>query len=547
MSGPDRNNPYSFEDFLQWRDSVDFYGDDDFSRRVIRHFTGDLWPEVDAAARSISPKVSGRWRLMADEISRPEKRPFMMHYDGHKNRIDRIVRPHEIEVMEKEVFGEALFSSRTHPWVRLVKMFLIYQLSEACLACPITCTEGLAAILELLADSPEAKAVLKHLKEGHDNDFAIGAQFLSEIQGGSDVPANLVEASQEDGVWRLYGNKFFCSAAHADYAAVTAKPADSDKVALFVMPMWDPAQPKGTRRNNFTIDRLKWKMGTSELPTAEITLYGSIAYQVGPLDRGVANVVGVVLTYSRLTVGLSGAAGMVRAAREARKYAEFRTAFGLPVASFPMAAAQLDRIDRYARRTTAGAFKLYSRVLDLPGGLTGGAADESEADRRRRFQVRELIMLQKIASAWDSPEVIRLAMSIYGGHGVMEDFTTLPRFYRDAAVNELWEGPRNVLLTQIHRDMARASSWYRPSEIVADILEGADQETVLIMAAEADKLVGHGDLFQPDEKTREVCLRWDDFCHRLYHEYQELAVREVETGLAGVDLAAGAASAARPL
>jgi alkylation response protein AidB-like acyl-CoA dehydrogenase len=60
-------------------------------------------------------------------------------------------------------------------------------------------------------------------------------------------------------------------------------------------------------------------------------------------------------------------------------------------------------------------------------------------------------MLQKITASWDCTDAIRGAMSVFGGHGVMEDFSVLPRLYRDAAVNELWEGPRNVLLTQMHR------------------------------------------------------------------------------------------------
>jgi alkylation response protein AidB-like acyl-CoA dehydrogenase len=77
----------------------------------------------------------------------------------------------------------------------------------------------------------------------------------------------------------------------------------------------------------FTIDRIKWKMGTSELTTAELTLNGAQAYPVGPLERGLANMVGIVLTYSRLTVGLSGAASMMRAWREAAQYCDFREAF----------------------------------------------------------------------------------------------------------------------------------------------------------------------------------------------------------------------------
>jgi alkylation response protein AidB-like acyl-CoA dehydrogenase len=140
------------------------------------------------------------------------------------------------ESMEEEIFSEALFSAATSPWVKLIKMYIIYQNGEACVACPITCTEGLVEILKQYADTEETRKILRHCQEGIDGQFAIGAQYLSEIQGGSDVPANVLEAVQEDGQWRLYGNKFFCSATHADYALVTAKPVGSEKVGIFVLP-----------------------------------------------------------------------------------------------------------------------------------------------------------------------------------------------------------------------------------------------------------------------------------------------------------------------
>lgn len=528
MSLPDRNNPYSFNQFLDWRKNVDYYRDDPFFQKVLRHYTGPEWEAVDAAARDLSPKVSFRWRNMADAIAVPEKRPYMMHYDGHHNRIDRIVRPRDVEIMEREVFSEGLFAAATSPWIKLMKMYLIYQNGEACVACPLTCTEGLVAILEKFADTPETKRILRHCKEGINGDFAIGAQYLSEIQGGSDVPSNVLEAVNEGGTWRLYGTKFFCSAAHAEYAAITAKPAGSEKVALFVMPSWLPGMREKEVRNGFTIDRIKWKLGTGELPTAEITLNGAVAYPLGPLDRGVANVVGIVLTCSRLTVGLSSAAFMTRAAREAREYAGFREAFGLAIGRFPMVAGQLRAIERSARRTTAGAFRLYREFLDMGGDLKGGlGADEPAGMRERRFNIRELIMLQKITASWDCTDAIRDAMSIFGGHGVMEDFSSLPRLYRDSAVNELWEGPRNVLLMQMHRDFQRASSWHRPSAFVAGILKGADAETIKEMGKEMEDLIAHPDLIQLNEDTIEACARWDDFCHRLYHEYQDLALGEV--------------------
>jgi len=529
MSYPNAENPYGFDDFLAWRENCDYYAEDPFAQKAVRVFTGEHAAEVDAAAREISGKVSFRWRNMAESIAWPEKRPWMMHYDGHGRRIDRIVRPLETEVMEQEVFGEALFSDKTHPWVRFIKMYLIYENGEACISCPLTCTEGLVAVLERFADTPEIQAILTDCKEGRGGRFGIGAQYLSEIQGGSDVGANLLEARQENGQWRLYGTKFFCSATHADYAMVTAKPTGSEKVGLFVMPSWLPGDKRRERRNGFTIDRIKWKMGTSELTTAELTLDGALAYPVGPLERGLANMIGIVLTYSRLTVGLSGAASMMRAWREAARYCDFREAFGFPIGKMPMVAVQLATIEKTAKRTLAGAFRLYGDILALPGGLAGTSdAQASDDVKQRRFNIRELIMLQKMATSFDAPDVLRLAMSLFGGHGVMEDFSALPRLYRDAAVNELWEGPRNVLLAQIHRDLQNASAGYAPDRFVASILAGAPEEVVKELQQEITAILSGPGLFEMSPAGLDACARWDRFCHRLYHAYQDVAAAMVE-------------------
>ena len=110
----------------------------------------------------------------------------------------------------------------------------------------------------------------------------------------------------------------------------------------------------------------------------------------------------------------------------------------------------------------------------------------------------------------------------------MEDFSCLPRLYRDAAVNELWEGPRNVLLTQIHRDLQRAASWYQPADLITDILKGAHPDLLASFAAELEEILAHPHLLAMDEKTIAICERWDDFCHRLYISYQLLALQEIE-------------------
>jgi len=524
MSLPTQANPYNFDDFLAWRKSVNYYEDDVFVQKVLQHYCGEAWGEVDREAKEVSTKASYRWRDISDQIATPENRPYMVHFDGHLHRIDRIVRPTMTEVLEREVFGERLFDDAKSPWVKLIKMFLIYQNGEACVACPMTCTEGLVKLLERYADSPETQHILKHCKTGVDGDIAIGAQYLSEIQGGSDVPANVLEAVNEDGTWRLYGSKFFCSATHADYAVITAKPRGSEEVALFVMPSWLPGMKSQEKRNGYTIDRIKRKLGTSELTTGEITLNGAVVYPLGPLNKGVANVVGIVLTYSRLTVGLSAAAFMTRASREANQYAQFRDAFGTKIGNFPMVKGQLRVMDHSAKRTTAGAFKLYKEFLEIdaiaPTALT---ADQ----KRKSFLIRELIMLQKITASLDSTDTIRLAMSIFGGHGVMEDFSSLPRLYRDSAINELWEGPRNVLLTQIHRDLQKAASWYSPSDFVSDALHGAPDTIIKQHQKTLERIVRHRSLMLPDEETMAICGLLDEFSKDFFHAYQDLALAEV--------------------
>jgi hypothetical protein len=178
MSLPDSNNPYSFNPYLEWRKEVDYYADDPLVQKMVRFYAGADAERLDAEAREFSRKVSSRWRDFAERISTPENRPYMMHYDGHKNRIDRIVRPYETEVMEKEVFCEGIFSDKTSPWARFLKIFLLSQNSEAGVLCPIACTWGLVALLEEYADSPETRGILKHVKEGADGEFAIRHQVL---------------------------------------------------------------------------------------------------------------------------------------------------------------------------------------------------------------------------------------------------------------------------------------------------------------------------------------------------------------------------------
>jgi len=546
----DRDNPYDFDDYLFVRDQFNYYKDDEFFQALINHFIPeDEYEKIHNDLLALSDYVSYRFRDLSDAANTLDKRAKVTqikHYDAHNHRIDRIERCRETETLEKEIFSLGLFDpNRNTAWSRFAKLFLLYQNSEFGVMCPIACTHGMVEFLQKYEDEldPEAKKVLNHVRDGKGGEYGLGAQFVSEIQGGSDVPANLVEAvyteeEGEDGVsncWRLYGQKFFCSAIQADYAVVTAKPkntSSSTRVAAFAVPSWLPGNKQKEIRNSYTIDRLKPKMGTSELPTAEVTYNGAVAYPIGPLEKGLANVVGIVLSISRLHVAFGMAAAALRVAREATLYAQFRSAFGIPVSSFPLMMNQINDLNEYAKRTAAGTFKVYSEYIHFDEELISGIRNLQKIDdlneRKRRFRLRELIMLQKIVVADESPAMTRMAISFFGGHGVIEDFLTLPRFVRDAFIMELWEGPRNVLLTQLHRDMQRVRDWYPPEEFINDILEGAEPDMLDSLSNEFTKIMDHDSLLKTDEETLQICRDWQELSNAIFKEYQRVALKELE-------------------
>jgi alkylation response protein AidB-like acyl-CoA dehydrogenase len=548
-----RNNPYTFDDYLFVRDNLNYYRDDEFLQALIKKFCGNEYEKIDRELRALSDYVSFRFRDLADKANDLENRikvTQIKHYDAHNHRIDRIERCAETETLEREVFSLGLFDpNRNTPWSRFVKTFLLYQNSEAGVMCPVACTHGLVWLMQQYEKDlgSEARKILEHVRNGSgeysNGEYGIGSQFVSEIQGGSDVPANLVEAVFEekegpDGLsncWRLYGQKFFCSAAHADYSVVTAKPkggSSSTKIAAFVVPSWLPGNKEKEIRNSYTIDRLKQKLGTAELATAEITYNGAVGYPIGPLEKGLANIVGIVLSLSRLHIAFGMAAGGLRVAREATLYAQFRSAFGVPISSFPLMINQINDLNQFAMRSAAGVFKLYSEYIHFGEQLIAGIRDLEKIgdlnDRKRRFRLRELVMLQKIVVADDAPAMIRMAISFFGGHGIMEDFLSFPRFHRDSLIMELWEGPRNVLLTQMHRDFSRVKDWYPADEFIRDLLEGANVDIKEPLASEFLRIMSHDSLLRNDDETLAVCRDWQKLSNDLVHAYQDQALKELK-------------------
>jgi alkylation response protein AidB-like acyl-CoA dehydrogenase len=204
-----------------------------------------------------------------------------------------------------------------------------------------------------------------------------------------------------------------------------------------------PAYPEGEkrRRNGYRIDRLKDKLGTRELATAEVTFEGARALPVGEPSRSLANLVRHVLVPSRFACVISAAGFLRRAERIAAAYTDFRTAFGRSIGEYPLVRKPLERIRRARRRSLAAVFALLARwESDAP---------EASAD------FRILLSLCKPVLTRRSTERLHEAMMLLGGNGIEERFSPLPRLYRVAVIMETWEGPHNVLLTQALRDLGR--------------------------------------------------------------------------------------------
>lgn len=511
----EKNVHYSFREFVERRAVLNDL-DNPFLQQVLKNLAGDGFEELLGVLVPFSDNVSSEWRRAIAEYARPENHPKIRHFNAYNERIDRIILPQEAVHVSDAVFQQALFSENRLPFEGIVKRYLLQGNGEAALSCPLVCTDGLIALIEAFYDEvpAEVQRIHQHVKEGIDGDFAIGAQYMTEMQGGSDIPANVLRAVPAGDAYKLYGHKFFCSAVHADYAVVTARIDGTKHIAAFIVPSWLPGDKAREVRNGHEINRLKWKIGTSELPSGEIQYDGALAYRIGPENRGVALAVSLVLTRSRLDIGFGSGAFLMRAAREAKLYAAFRDVFGRKVDEFPMAAAQLADLEDAAKRTVATAFHIY-------GKFNAPQSSELEA-----FALRELILLQKIYASKEAVDKLRLAMSLFGGNGAIEDFSDMGRLFRDSLVNELWEGPRNVLLAQMYRDLMQAK--WSLADILQHMFPQLSAEEIAAYTQEIQAIAAIDLVARPTPENMRAARRWEALWEELFVSYQQFVTKPFE-------------------
>jgi alkylation response protein AidB-like acyl-CoA dehydrogenase len=423
-----------------------------------------------------------------DAESRP---PRHVPYDAWGRRVDRIEVADGWRALDRIAAEEGLVAigyERAHgAWSRLDQFarLYLYAPSSATYSCPLAMTDGAARCLELHADAALREHALPHLTTRDPSRFWTSGQWMTERTGGSDVSGTSTIARCEDGVFRLFGTKWFTSATTAQMALTLARaegaPDGSRGLSLFYVELRDETDAlRGIR-----VLRLKDKLGTKALPTAELTLDGTPARLVGEPGRGV-RAIAAMLTITRIHNALAAVAGMRRAITLARAYAARRVAFGRPLLDHPLHVETLAALEVECH----GALHLLFALVELLGKDECGTASDGE-----RAVLRLLTPVVKLFTAKQAVATASEVIEAFGGAGYIED-TGLPRLLRDAQVLSIWEGTTNVLSLDVLRaidhdgvlgpalaELRRRLPATSPADVRARVMEGLDRIERLADAA----------------------------------------------------------------
>ena len=256
---------------------------------------------------------------------------------------------------------------------------------------------------------------------------------MTEKQGGSDVRANSTRAepTSVDGVCAITGHKYFVSAPMSDGFIILAHAPGG--LSCFLLPRW---RPDG-QRNGFELQRLKNKMGNVSNASAEMELFGALAWRIGEEGRGVAGIIRMV-ALTRFDCMIGSAALIRQATVQALHHCRHRAAFGRTLVEQPLMQGVL-----------------LDLALESEASLALGMRTARALDAGEDAAVRILTPLGKYWVCKRAPGVIAEAMECVGGSGFMED-RMLARLYREAPVNAIWEGSGNVQCLDVLRALGRS-------------------------------------------------------------------------------------------
>jgi putative acyl-CoA dehydrogenase len=376
--------------------------------------------------------------------------PVLRTHDRYGRRVDEV----EFHPAWHRLLGTAVeHGLHAAPWrdprpgaqVARAAGFYLWTQVEAGHGCPVSMT--FAAVPALRAAAPELAETWEPRLTAFAYDpglapvaakaGALCGMAMTEKQGGSDVRANTTTAASAgtDGLWLLTGHKWFCSAPMSDAFLVLAQaPAG---LSCFLVPR---VLPDGAR-NRFHLQRLKDKLGNRANASAEVELDGAAGWLVGEPGRGLAAILEMV-NHTRLDCVVGSAALMRQAVAQATHHAAHRNAFGRRLADQPLMTNVLADLAVESEAATMLAMR-------VAGAFDRAPDDPAEAALRR--------LATAVAKYWvckRAPAVAAEALECLGGNGYVEE-SGMPRLYREAPLNSLWEGAGNINSLDVLRVLAR--------------------------------------------------------------------------------------------
>jgi len=370
-----------------------------------------------------------------------ELEPALTRWDAWGERIDRIETTplwHSAERLAAQHGLVAIAHERRHGRHARLHQFALVHLFHPVsdmYTCPLAMTDGAARAL-LEADNPALLGrALPHLTSRDPASFWTSGQWMTESTGGSDVGASQTRAVRAaDGSWRLYGKKWFTSAATSQMALTLARPEGNGPGGGGLAMFYLETRAADGRLNGIRIERLKDKLGTRKVPTAELVLEDAQAQLVAGTSHG-TRAIEPMLRITRAWNSACAASFMRHGYLLARDYAARRRAFGLRLAELPLHAQTLAELDAEC----AGALLLAFELLELLGRQESRELDDAGA-----ALLRLLTPLAKAVTGRQAVAAASETLEAFGGAGYLED-TMLPVLLRDAQVLPIWEGTTNVL------------------------------------------------------------------------------------------------------
>jgi alkylation response protein AidB-like acyl-CoA dehydrogenase len=468
--------------FVQQPPALGNQYDDD---RVLRSYLARVLPR-DALAE-IEPELRALGALAGGELYRlqladREREPVLVQWDAWGNRVDRIEptplwREAARIAAERGIVATA-YEGRHGALSRVHQFALAYLFTPSTdlYSCALAMSDGAArALIAAGADRLIERAVPR-LTSRDPREFWTSGQWMTEIAGGSDVGLAETVAERDGEGWRLYGRKWFASAIGSEIALALARPRGNPPGAEGLALFYVETRDAEGRPNRLRFERLKDKLGTRKVPTAEVTLEGTAAELVGAPQEGI-KAIAPMLNVARAWNAVSACALMRRGLALALDYARRRVAFGAPLSEKPLHRDTLAGLHAEFQ----GAFHLAFFLAELLGREESGRASaEQEAVLRLATPVA------KLTTARQAVAVLTEVIEAFGGAGYVED-TGIAALLRDAHVLPIWEGTTNVLALETLRALAAAGGLAPLRREVGFLLRGLREASLVRISAQVER------------------------------------------------------------